>query len=289
MPTDIHRSVRSIDCFKFWKGSELRTFLLYVGPIVLKHVLVETEYQHFMKLFCAVTLCSTDKYLNKNKNNISNLIRECFDEYIEEFIDLYGIQYVISNVHNLTHVIDDVLRFGNLSKISAYQFENCLAGLKLRVRACNRPLEQIARRICELNLDYRDAIDFDQNDLIGEPILSHPFENSGKQVYSQIIFENFHLNCRKFGDQWFLTDCGKVIQFHFSLKENGKYLVYGSSMKKLDSFFTQPFNSTHLYIFSSKNEISTANYYNIENIMAKLICIRDNAKLVFIPLLHTLK
>lgn len=34
MPTDIHRSVRSIDCFKFWKGSELRTFLLYIGPVV---------------------------------------------------------------------------------------------------------------------------------------------------------------------------------------------------------------------------------------------------------------
>lgn len=30
MPTDIHRSVRGIDCIKFWKGTELRTFLLYL-------------------------------------------------------------------------------------------------------------------------------------------------------------------------------------------------------------------------------------------------------------------
>lgn len=43
MPTDIHRSVRNIDCFKFWKGSELRTFLLYIGIVVLKHVLQDEE------------------------------------------------------------------------------------------------------------------------------------------------------------------------------------------------------------------------------------------------------
>lgn len=39
MPIDIHRSVRNIDCFKFWKGTELRTFLLYLGVVVLRHVL----------------------------------------------------------------------------------------------------------------------------------------------------------------------------------------------------------------------------------------------------------
>lgn len=65
MPTDIHRSVRSIDCFAFWKGRELRTFRLYVGVVVLRHVLRAEEYNHFIHLFCAVTLCSTDKYLTK--------------------------------------------------------------------------------------------------------------------------------------------------------------------------------------------------------------------------------
>lgn len=67
MPIEIHRSIRNINYFKFWKGTEYRTFLLYIGPVVSKHVLNEAEYNHFMKLFCAVTLCSTDKYLNHNK------------------------------------------------------------------------------------------------------------------------------------------------------------------------------------------------------------------------------
>lgn len=29
MPTEIHRSVRGLDCISFWKGTEFRTFLLY--------------------------------------------------------------------------------------------------------------------------------------------------------------------------------------------------------------------------------------------------------------------
>lgn len=37
MPTD--RSVRTLDCFKFWKGTELSTFLLYIGVLVLKEIL----------------------------------------------------------------------------------------------------------------------------------------------------------------------------------------------------------------------------------------------------------
>lgn len=291
MPSDIHRSVRSIDCFKFWKGTELRTFLLYIGPVVLKHVLTECEYNHFMKLFCAVTICSTDKYLNKNKDRMSSLVRELFDEYIEEFIDLYGIEYVSSNVHNLTHVIDDVLRFGNLTKISAYPFENCLAGLKLRLRNCNKPLEQIARRISELNLDYRDPIDLEQNNFINEPILKNEFDSAGKKVFSQIIFgTHLLLNSRKFGDKFFLTDNGKIVKFQFCLKHNADYLLYGSCLENVENFFTKPFSSRNIYIFSGNDEMFAAPaYYNIQNVMAKMICIRNNEELVFMPLLHTLK
>lgn len=209
MPTDIHRSVRSIDCFNFWKGNELRTFLLYIGAVVLKYVISQAEYKHFMKLFCGVTLCSTDTYLNNNKHGIGKLVRELFDEYVEEFEDLYGTEFISSNVHNLTHVIDDVLKFGNLTKISAYGFENCLGGLKLRLRNCNKPLEQISRRISELNLNYRESIDSEQMNSNNEPIIKNPIVDNfvaGVQVFSQILFgSNVFLVSRKFADKWF---CG---------------------------------------------------------------------------------
>lgn len=290
MPVDIHRSVRSIDCFKFWKGSELRTFLLYIGAVVLKHVLRTEEYDHFIWLFCAVTLCSTDHYFNKNRERMSSLARELFNDYIEKFIDLYGIEYVSSNVHNLTHIVDDVLKFGNLTKIGSYPFENCLAALKLRLRNCNRPLEQISRRIAELNLDYRDSINFEQNN---EPILKYPMvaliDELESVVYSQIFFrDHFFLSSRNFGDKWFLTDDSKVIEFQFAMKHQDEYLLYGNYVKNLDNFFTQPFSSKIIYIFSGKYEKSESKYFQIKNVMAKLICMRNSDNYIYMPLLHTL-
>lgn len=38
MPKDIHRAVRTLDSLRHWKGLEYRTFLLYIGCIVLKQV-----------------------------------------------------------------------------------------------------------------------------------------------------------------------------------------------------------------------------------------------------------
>lgn len=288
MPTDIHRSVRTLNCLKFWKGTELRTFLLYIGVAILKNFLRKEEYTHFLKLYCAVTVCSTDKFFNRNRVQMSNFARELFDEYIEGYIDLYGMAYISSNVHNLHHIVDDVLKFGNLTKISSYPFENCLYGLKLKVRNCNRPLEQISRRISELNLDFREPIDFEQN---FEPELRYPFDNNGELAHEQILFgSNIFLSSRKFGDKWVLTNDGQVIEFHFALKRDDEYLFNGSCMENLGNFFKNPIQSKKIYVFSGKNEKSAPKFYKIENVMAKMICLHiDDDEFIFMPLLHTLK
>lgn len=43
LPTEIHRSVRSPDCLKFWKGLEFRTVLMYVGVVHLKDYYLSNE------------------------------------------------------------------------------------------------------------------------------------------------------------------------------------------------------------------------------------------------------
>lgn len=255
----------------------------------MKYFLRAEEYEHFIKLFCAVTLCSTEKYLKKNRTKKIELVRDLFNEYVEEFIDIYGSAYVSSNVHNLTHIVDDILRFGIFEKITAYPFENCLGGLKLRLRNCNRPLEQIARRIIELDLDYRDPIDLSDEPNF-EPIFKYPCEIGGEIVYNQIFLEkNLFLSSRNFGDKWFLSDAGEVIEFHYSLKRTQEYLLYGSCIKNLTNFFTQPFHSDRIHIFMGNGEKNEPTYYKIENVMAKMICVRNNDEFVFMPLLHTVK
>lgn len=285
LPSEIHRSVRNLNCLKFWKGTEFRTFLHYLGIVVLKDSLRKQEYNHFLKLFCAIILCSNDKYSKQLQ-----LAKELFDEYIEDYINLYGIDSITSNVHNLSHIVDDVQSFGNLTKIDSYVFENALYGLKLRLRTCNRPLEQISRRIAELELDYREPIDFEQN-VINEPELKYLIENSGTidLAYQQISLGiNSFLSCRKFGDKWFLTEDNKIVEFHFAAKLHGKFFLNGSRIKNPKDFFTQPFSSKKINVYEAKFEKFPAHYYPLENLKAKMICLNYQNQLIFIPLLHTL-
>lgn len=153
LPTEIHRAVRRLDCVRFWKGLEFRTFLLYIGIVVLKDNLLDAAYEHFLLLFCAVTLCSSNEYIQ-----YLNIAERLFLDYIQGYIRIYGKDSIGSNVHNLCHVVDDVRKFGPLPTISAYAFENHLGYIKRLLRNGNRPLSQIAKRLTELSLSWKEDV-----------------------------------------------------------------------------------------------------------------------------------
>lgn len=283
--SDIHRSVRNLSCIRFWKGTEFRTFLNYLGVVVLRQTLRTEEYNHFLKLYLAVMICSHEKYLVH-----LNLAEELFLQYFEEYIELYGINSITSNVHNLTHVVNDVRRFGSLTNIDSYVFENALSGLKLRLRTCNRPLEQISRRISELDLDYREPIDFDEN-VNSEPDLKYVIENNETDElhYQQIsLGSDSFLSCRKFGDKWFLTKDGKIVEFHYAVKLNGKYFLNGSRIKCIENWFDEPYPSSLINVYSAKYRKFPSHYYFLDEVKAKMMCIHYEEILVFMPVLHTL-
>lgn len=167
-PSELHRSFRELSVLSYWKGTELRSFLLYTGIVVLKHHLNSDFYEHFLKLYCAVTLCYCNYY-----NRYWNLADEEFKEFIEGFIKLYGANQIVFNIHNLCHVMSDVRRFGSLNEISSYPFESILGTLKAEISKSNKPLEQIARRIVEKSLIEKRRFDTNKNENMAPPMY-HP-------------------------------------------------------------------------------------------------------------------
>lgn len=85
------------------------------------------------------------------------------DYFIEYFGDIYGEDYITSNVHNLSHLVDDVKKFGILSRFTSYPFENKLYTIKNCIRSGHRPLAQIAKRLGELSEEV--------------PIIKHKHQN----------------------------------------------------------------------------------------------------------------
>lgn len=59
MPKDFVRRPRSLKDVKLWKAVEFRHFILYTGPVVLKHILKKDVYNHFITLHVAVTILAS--------------------------------------------------------------------------------------------------------------------------------------------------------------------------------------------------------------------------------------
>lgn len=170
--------------------------------VLFKSTLPENVYTHFLKLCIAVRMCSCRTYI---KQNLHTLARTLFTEYCADFKILYGDNSVVSNIHNLVHLSDDVDRFGSLSDFSTYPFENALREIKYRIQPSKLPLEQITKRLIELSTIIKRA-PFQIDQKTYTPQMKYEFIVNQNTVYKHIrLTPNVLLSIRRTGDRWFLT------------------------------------------------------------------------------------
>lgn len=283
LPTEIHRKVRSLQDIAYWKGSEFRTVLLYVGMIVFKGYLHRDIYHHFLLLSSAVTICSSDEY-----KLFLPRARKMFGEYIEDQCELYGTHSLTSNFHNLIHIVDDVERFGNLNRISTYQFENCLGQIKSKLKLYNKPLEQVSRRLIEIANANMTTIDLDRK-FVPSVKYNHYLPNDSSLIaFKEIIIRpDVLLSNRKCGDRFFLTTEKQIVEMQYVFMQNGEYYICGIPIIDKNKFFDYPFSSNFINIFQSKMTKGSVTNYKISEFKVKLICLKNLTDYVFIPLLHS--
>lgn len=284
-PKELHRKVRGLDVIKFWKGTEFRSFLLYFGIVVLKTVLSEPEFELFLKLHIAVRICYTNQYMAYR-----GIAKQYFLQYIEGCINTYGIHSIQSNVHNLSHVFDDVSRFGCLNHISTYPFENRLYFIKHRLKQPNLPLQQISRRIIELSLDH-DQLYSCHGNAQSNPMLKVPFNNTQSiSSYKEVVINSgCTISSKRSGDSWFLANANDIVKMSHAEFVNNEIIVYGWPIVTKSNYFTRPVSSSRFHIYQSdgitSNSLAT---FNLKSIKAKFVCMPIDREFVFVPLLHTI-
>lgn len=144
IPDDFNRKIRDLNYLRQWKATEFRQFLLYVGPVVMKGILSDSKFEHFVLFHVSVyILCST---------SASEWVKVA-ESYLCRFVDEFSINYskdgCIFNVHMLTHLAGDALIHGKLDEFSAFPFENYMSKLKRLIRCQNHFLAQIIHRVLE--------------------------------------------------------------------------------------------------------------------------------------------
>lgn len=145
IPDCFARKPRGLEEIERWKATEFRQFALYTGKIVLKGVLNDQLYEHFLCFSTALCiLVSPD--LTKSQVPYANQLLTYF---VERGRELYGETFLVYNVHSLLHLAEDAQNFGSLDNCSAFKFESYLHQMKKMVRSGKNILAQVANRLEE--------------------------------------------------------------------------------------------------------------------------------------------
>lgn len=275
LPTEIHRAVRTVDCVAYWKASEFRTFLHYLSVIILPDILRGDVVEHFLSLFCSITICSARSY-----RHLLPLAKDMLKHFVQQYKYFYGSHYITSNVHNLLHVVDEVEKFGPLQTFNAYPFENQLYLIKRMLRQGNKPLSQIAKRLCEGTKGNPSVIKKTKSTV--------PYVTTHRNI-SVIHLQNFILSSKP-KDKYFMTNWDDIFELKdiISDKEN-KIILYGQKMKDKDVIFETPIKSSYLNMYKVEEPYHSTEIIEIspDEIKCKLVCISHKNVLYFLPLLHT--
>ena len=108
IPSEFARKTRSLKELCRFKGTELRLLLLYILPVLLSFFPIEI-YNHFLLLHCAIRILCCPKLILKRKNVLH--AKSLLIVFVQHSNRLYGNSFIVSNVHYLIHLADEVLRF----------------------------------------------------------------------------------------------------------------------------------------------------------------------------------
>lgn len=289
VPAEFQRSTRSLVDFHKFKSTELQFLLLYAGPVVLKKILPETIYNHFLLLHvgCRI-LCSHEIALKKvqyAKLYLTTFVR------IVPFI--YTLQFLVGNVHSLYHLADDVAFMQCcLLAMSSYAFENLLGKIKKLLRCGNEPLSQLCCRFNEIGSSMWPKPN--STETIIEILKEYKNDDDLDEVIiKRIKFKNTLLTTKS-PDNTVLLKNNEILQIHkiFRLSTDNIHSVriHGKILKKKKALFTYPCNSENLEMWDVSVKHEPMATYKIYEISKKMVCIDLSSdtkeKLCVIPLLH---
>ena len=264
--SDFARKCRSLEYLSMFKATELRLFLLYIGPVVLKSRLTSDRFNNFMTLHKAVKILASPQYCRA----YSDYAKSLMSNFVENASILYGNAFVTYNVHNLIHISDDVKRFGPLDSFSAFPFESYLGKIKGMLRKHDRPLQQVVKRIIEKENNRQislinDAPPFKLN---GEhsngPILS---SCQGTQ-FEELDLKNTHLttcvpdNCVMFTD-------GSIVLIE-NFVHNEKIFLIGRKYEYLDNLYDFPIESSIFDVWKVDGLSVQLNCWPLEQMKCKV-------------------
>ncbi|KAG9272098.1 hypothetical protein AMEX_G13048 [Astyanax mexicanus] len=280
VPVEFSRKPRSLQELDRWKATELRQFLLYTGPVVLKNIVDTAVYNNFLLLFVAIFILSNmsllDDYLEYSK--------ELLILFVQHFGELYGEQYISYNVHNLVHLPEDARTYGTLDNFSAFKYENFMQKLKKLVRKPEFLLSQIVKRLSERPScrQKRERLQLIRKHMSGP--LPTSLANAQAEQFKEIKTDTFTLKLDMANSLVCIE--GSVARVkNIIVSDNETYVAY-SEFANQESFFDYPLASNTFGINTVDCLSKSIKVCKLGFIEKKVFLLPFDGKFVAIPLLH---
>ncbi|GBO16568.1 hypothetical protein AVEN_250828-1 [Araneus ventricosus] len=283
IPDELPRKPRSLREIDRWKATEFRMFLLYLGPVVLKKVLPSNRYNHFLILHVAIRILCNEVTI---RDNLS-FAKELLLKFVKKSKCIYGSDFIVYNVHNLIHLGDDVEKFGPLDSFSTFSFENYLGQLKKLLRTPNKPLQQICRRIFEIqqNSTRINVIPPDFQ-VVGSSIHKEGTASLEPLQFKVAKKEGFIIKLSENNNCVMLRDGKIIIVSNISLCDK-IILIKGRRFKSKTDFYSKPCCSSMLSTFYVTNLSLNFKSYPISDVKEKGILLPYQDGFMYTSLIHT--
>ena len=268
VPFEFPRKLESLQFVGRWKATSYRMVKLYLGPVLFKNIIRDDLFSHFLLFHTAMKILSDEKKCLK----VDNLMfcQQLLVKFVTECIALFGLQFVSSNVHNLIHIVMDVLRFGNLDSYSAYCFENLLQILKNLVRKSDKPLQQLVKRIGEIEINRMVQAEPERmttgtltNKHFAGPLINgivgQQFKNL--QLKSTLLAVSMPNNCVILSED-------QVVLIENFVRRNSQTLIIGRKFMQNKDFFCQPIPSRNLMYFEVW-DLGPLDVWSVEDVTGK--------------------
>ena len=282
-PVEFSRKPRSLVEINNWKATEFREFLLYTGPVVMKGKVSEDIYANFLRLSVAMRLLLSPKLAADYSDYCGKLLL-CF---VKSFSQLHGTEEVVYNVHSLLHIHQDAQRFGALDNISAFPFESYLGRLKKLVRKPQYPLQQVCRRLTEINKRHCCHRDQEKKAQCLKAHMRGPLPLEYRNCLQLREYRGNSYLCCTTGN-----DCC-IIHNHIGLVRNillhtatQQVFIAFERFEKHEPFFLSPLSSDRLSIFFVQQLSGTVEVFPVSEVTTKCVLLPYRNNFVCFPLLH---
>ncbi len=235
-----------------------------------------------IRILCTPILCYSENELAQYHIN----------QFVKGFQSLYGKEHSSYNVHGLIHLPKDVIHHGNVDSFSAFRFEDYLGKLKRLLRDPNQPIQQVHRRIIELEECTHEG---GKQKRSGGPQLLYQHSTGMYPRYLDVVkeykcayYKEFVLNTSE-RDSLILLKTGKIAQcVTFCELENSDKIILCKAIRKKPLYLSFLLESSLLSLYElTFDTVITLDVIKFQDIASKCFLVKNNNfQSAALPLLH---